>query len=85
MKWFCNSLQLIFANFAMDSIQDGGAPAFLAPGEVGSKSGGKLGGPVQKSKLKRTPQDEKMKWFLMIFFSAYHHFCIEIQWKTPTC
>ena len=20
----------------------------------------------------------------MIFFSAYHHFCIEIQWKTPT-
>ncbi len=42
-----SSLQLIFANFAMDSIQDGGAPAFLAPGEVGSKSGGKLGGPAQ--------------------------------------
>ena len=41
-----SSLQLIFANFAMDSIQDGGAPAFLAPGEVGSKSGGKLGGPA---------------------------------------
>ena len=30
----------------MDSIQDGGAPAFLALGEVGSKSGGKLGGPA---------------------------------------